>query len=169
MTAASSAITRHCMSPLASIAASHSSPWRASRGTITTRPGGPFSTAAAPSPGSGASPSSRVVRSRRRSSSIISLARSRLRTRANSARSLIGLVRKSSAPLSSPFSRSWGSDRAVTMMTGMQAVAGSALRRRQTSKPDMSGIITSSRIRSGCSSRARASAAAPESAWITSK
>ena len=38
---------------------------------------------------------------------------------------------------------------AVSMMTGIRAVAGSALSSRQTSSPDRPGSIRSSRIRSG--------------------
>ena len=53
---------------------------------------------------------------------------------------------------------------AVTMTTGMWAVTGELLSRRQTSKPSMPGIMTSRMIRSGACLRASASpsaAAAP--------
>src|SRR5260221_251922 len=65
--------------------------------------------------------------SRSCSSSIIRLRRTSERTRAKSAMSLTGLVRKSSAPASSPVSRSAASDRAVTMTTGICAVVAAAL------------------------------------------
>src|SRR5216684_781887 len=107
--------------------------------------------------------------SRSCSSSIIRLRRTSERTRAKSAMSLTGLVRKSSAPASSPVSRSAASDRAVTMTTGICAVVGSALSRRQTSKPSISGIMTSRRTRSGSSARHRRSAEAPSAALRTSK
>src|SRR5260221_2323061 len=107
--------------------------------------------------------------SRSCSSSIIRLRRTSERTRAKSAMSLTGLVRKSSAPASSPVSRSAASDRAVTMTTGICAVVGSALSRRQTSKPSISGIMTARRTRSGSSARHRRSAEAPSAALRTSK
>src|SRR5690348_10466300 len=91
------------------------------------------------------------------------------RTRANSATSLTGLVRKSSAPHSRPCTRSETSDSAVTMITGMSAVRASALRRRHTSKPSISGIITSRRTISGCSSRTARNASAPLDAVMTVK
>ena len=59
-----------------------------------------------------------------------SLSRSRLRTRSHSSARSTGLVRKSSAPASRPASRASRSLCAVTMMIGMLAVAGSALRMR---------------------------------------
>ena len=91
------------------------------------------------------------------------------RTRANSCKSLIGLVRKSSAPASRPRIRSEGSDSAVTMMTGMCAVAGTLLIRRATSKPSMPGIITSSSTMSGGASAMLSSASCPLMAVTTSK
>ncbi len=69
--------------------------------------------------------------------------RMRLRTRAMSATSSIGFVRKSSAPASSPATRSAGWSSAVTMTTGIWAVSGSPLMRLQTSSPSICGIITS--------------------------
>ena len=90
--------------------------------------------------------------SRWRHSSIMRRSRTSERTRAKSAMSLTGLVRKSSAPASSPRTRSDVSDSAVTITTGMSAVASSAFRRRHTSKPSSFGIMTSSRMRSGRSS-----------------
>ena len=89
-------------------------------------------------------PISREVTARMRSSSVIIFSRASERTRAISATSDTGLVRKSSAPASSPRTRSDGWSSAVTITTGMWWVAGLVLSRRQTSKPSMSGIITSS-------------------------
>ena len=54
-----------------------------------------------------------------RNSSVIILSRASERTRAISATSETGLVRKSSAPACSPFTRSDGWSSAVTMTTGM--------------------------------------------------
>ena len=71
------------------------------------------------------------------------------RTRASSVTSSTGLVRKSSAPASRPDILASRSLSAVIRITGISAVAGSDLSLRQTSRPDMSGITTSSRIRSG--------------------
>ena len=82
-------------------------------------------------------------------------------TRATSAAWSTGFVRYSSAPASSPATTSFGSALAVTMMIGMNGRDGSAFRRRQTSMPSSFGIMTSSRIRSGCSVLAMASAASP--------
>ena len=90
-----------------------------------------------------------------------SFSRVRLRTRANSATSSIGLVRKSSAPAFRPVSRSWRPSSAVTSTMGMWRVLASAFSRRQTSKPSMPGIITSSRMMSGWVSAAAVSAAGP--------
>ncbi len=67
------------------------------------------------------------VASRMRSSSVIILRRTRLRTRANKAESSTGLVRKSSAPASSPATRSEGWSSAVTITTGTCAVRGFGL------------------------------------------
>ena len=58
-------------------------------------------------------------RARMRSSSVIILSRASERTRAISATSDTGLVRKSSAPASSPCTRSDGWSSAVTITTGM--------------------------------------------------
>src|SRR5215469_16944083 len=91
------------------------------------------------------------------------------RTRAKRAMSLTGLVKKSSAPACRPRTRSETSESAVTITTGMSAVCGSALSRRHTSKPSISGIITSSRMMSGCSLWASFSAAAPLAAVMTVK
>ena len=70
-------------------------------------------------------------------------------TRANSSGWLIGLPRKSSAPAAMPLMRSCCGSSDVHSTTGRSAVAGSLRRRRQTSYPDMPGIITSSSTRSG--------------------
>src|SRR5215469_3274524 len=91
------------------------------------------------------------------------------RTRAKSAMSLTGLERKSSAPDSSPRTRSAASVSAVTITTGMSDVRASALSRRQTSNPSMRGIMTSSRMRSGRSSWAIRSALSPSLAASTLK
>src|SRR5215469_2906935 len=91
------------------------------------------------------------------------------RTRAKSAMSLTGLERKSSAPDSSPRTRSAASVSAVTITTGMSDVRASALSRRQTSNPSMRGIMTSSRMRSGRSSWAIRSAFSPSFAASTLK
>ena len=99
--------------------------------------------------------------SRWRSSSITSFSRVRLLTRANSMTSSIGLVRNSSAPASSPAMRSARPSRAVTSTTGIWRVAGSSFSRRQTSKPSMPGIITSSSTMSGCFGAAIARAVGP--------
>ena len=64
--------------------------------------------------------------------------------------------------------RSSGVSSAVTMITGMCAVSGLAFSTAQTSKPSMSGIITSSMTMSGCSDRAISSAWTPFSATTTS-
>src|SRR6185437_7871232 len=91
------------------------------------------------------------------------------RTRAKSAISLTGLERKSSAPASSPRTRSAASVSAVTITTGMSVVRASALSRRQTSNPSMRGIMTSSRMRSGRSSWAMRNAPSPSLAVSTLK
>src|SRR5476651_448759 len=83
---------------------------------------------------------------RMRNSSVIIFSRVSERTRAIMTTSDTGLVRKSSAPASSPRTRSEGLSSAVTMTTGMKCVAGFDFSRRQTSNPSMSGIITSSRM-----------------------
>src|SRR6185312_15269224 len=109
------------------------------------------------------------VDSRMRSSSVIILRRTRLRTRANRAASSTGLVRKSSAPASRPATRSLGWSSAVTMITGTWAVFGLDLMRRQASKPSMPGIITSSRMMSGEHSSVLAMASMPLKPVTTSK
>src|SRR5688572_18313687 len=87
--------------------------------------------------------------------------RRRVFTRAISSSRLTGLERKSSAPASMPRTRLPWSSSAVTRTTGINAVAGSALSRSQTSKPLMPGIITSSSTRSGGVAAMCASAPAP--------
>src|SRR5215469_2952419 len=114
-------------------------------------------------------PISREVSARMRSSSVTTLRRASERTRGMSAISGIGLVRKSSAPASRPRTRSDGWSRAVTITTGMWWVAGLLLSRRHTSKPSMSGIITSSRTRSHSARSQTASASLPQVAVTTSK
>src|SRR5580692_6187292 len=104
-----------------------------------------------------------------RNSSVIILSRVSERTRAISTTSDTGLVRKSSAPASRPRTRSAGLSSAVTMTTGMKCVAGFDFSRRQTSKPSMSGIMTSSRMMSHSARAQTASASAPLDAVRTSK
>src|SRR5690606_3611394 len=104
-----------------------------------------------------------------RHSSMSIFRRTSERTRASSARSSTGLVRNSSAPASSPSTRSSGRSSAVTITTGMCVQRGSALIRRQTSKPVIPGIITSSSTISGGSTSITASAEGPSSAVTTSK
>ena len=89
------------------------------------------------------------VCSRMRHSSIIIFRRTSERTRANSARSLTGLVRKSSAPASRPRTRSAALGERRHHDDGNMRVRGLALMRRQTSNPSMPGIMTSSRTMSG--------------------
>ena len=138
--------------------------WVALSSATTTRPPAPFSRPLAPS----MTPIRRPEASRWRSSSITSFRRVSERTRANSVTSSIGLVRKSSAPASSPVSRSRRPSSAVTITTGMWRVAVSARSLRHTSKPSISGIITSSRMMSGLSSTAALSASGPFRAVSTS-
>src|SRR4051812_49017198 len=114
-------------------------------------------------------PISSEVMARMRSSSVIIFRRVSDRTRAISTTSETGLVRKSSAPASNPRTRSAGLSSAVTITTGMKCVAGLAFSRRQTSKPSMSGIITSSRMMSHSARAQIASASAPLHAVSTSK
>jgi hypothetical protein len=102
-----------------------------------------------------------------RNSRTVSRARIRERTRARSVTSSTGLVRKSSAPASSPAIFDARSESVVTSRTGMSAVSGSALIRRQTSRPDISGISTSRMMRSGRFSRAARRPTAPLSACST--
>ena len=102
-------------------------------------------------------------------SSFSVLRRARFLTRVIRAMSSTGLVRKSSAPASSPctLSEAWSS--AVTMTTGTCRVLGALLMRRQTSKPSMPGIITSSSTTSTRSASSTSSASLPECAVSTSK
>jgi hypothetical protein len=58
---------------------------------------------------------------------------------------------------------------AVSAITGMPAVVGSALMRRVASQPSMTGRLMSIRISSGSSLKALATPAAPSSAITTSK
>ena len=95
------------------------------------------------------------------------LRRSRVRTRASSSARSTGLVRKSSAPASSPRSRSVASSRAVTSMIGIIAVEGTVFSRRVTASPFMPGMRTSSRMRSGGAAATEASALAPSTASAT--
>ena len=138
--------------------------WRSLSSTIRTRPPRPSRRAAAPA----ITPMRRPEASRWRSSSITSLKRVRLRTRANSMTSSIGLVRKSEAPDSRPWMRSPRPSSAVISTTGMWRVTGSSLSFRQTVKPSMPGIMTSSRIMSGRSRAAMARAVGPSIAVETS-
>ncbi|MEA2871111.1 MAG: hypothetical protein QOH67_1087, partial [Hyphomicrobiales bacterium] len=114
-------------------------------------------------------PMSREVTARMRNSSAAILSRTSERTRASSAMSDTGFVRKSSAPASRPRTRSDGWSSAVTITTGMWCVTGFAFSRRHTSKPSISGIITSSSTMSHCARSQSASASAPELAVETSK
>jgi hypothetical protein len=57
----------------------------------------------------------------------------------------------------------------VTITTGMWCVFGPDLSRRHTSKPSISGIITSSSTMSHCARSQIASASAPLAAVTTSK
>src|SRR5260221_11529710 len=114
-------------------------------------------------------PISSEVSARMRSSSVIIFSRVSDRTRAISTMSVTGLVRKSSAPASSPRTRSAGLSSAVTITTGMKCVAGLDFSRRQTSKPSMSGIITPSRVMSHSARAQISSASAPLDAVRTSK
>src|SRR6476661_9988641 len=114
-------------------------------------------------------PISSEVMARMRSSSVIIFRRVSERTRAISTMSDTGLVRKSSAPASSPRTRSAGLSSAVMITTGMKCVAGFDLSRRQTSKPSMSGIMTSSRMMSHSARAQTASASPPLDAVSTSK
>src|SRR5205823_6584279 len=119
---------------------------------------------------SGASmPISSEVMARMRSSSVIIFSRVSERTRAISTMSDTGLVKKSSAPASSPRTRSAGLSSAVMITTGMKWVAGLDFSRRQTSKPSMSGIMMSSSTMSHSARAHIASASAPLEAVSTSK
>ncbi len=81
---------------------------------------------------------------------------------------LNGLPIKSSAPASIPLILAPVSCMPVTMITGMSRNASSSFNRRQTSKPFMSGIKTSSMIRSTSAFLARYKASLPFSALYTS-
>src|ERR1700730_9005100 len=129
----------------------------------------PFPASATASRSGACTPISSEVMARIRSSSVIILSRVSARTRAIRTTSDTGLVRKSSAPASSPRTRSAGLSSAVIMTTGMKWVAGLDFRRRQTSKPSMSGIMTSSRMMSHSARAAIVSASAPFDAVRTSK
>ena len=111
----------------------------------------------------------RPVRARISISSVSILRRARFLTRVTSAISSTGLVRKSSAPPSSPrtLSETWSS--AVTRTTGTWWVFGLALMRRQVSKPSISGIMTSSSTTSTRSRSQISSASLPLPAVSTSK
>jgi hypothetical protein len=76
-------------------------------------------------------PKACAVSPRTRHSSSSRFSRTKPRTRASNVSYSNGLVRKSSAPTSSPCSRSVGSPSAVTITTGMWVVMLSDLRRRQ--------------------------------------
>src|SRR5580704_19167589 len=134
---------------------------------MSTRPWRPVSATASRSGDS--MPISREVKTRMRSSSETILSRVNERTRAISTSSGIGLVKKSSAPASSPRTLSEGWSSAVTMTTGIWWVAGLVFNRRHTSNPSMSGIITSSRTRSHSARSQIVSASSPLMAVITSK
>src|SRR5579864_8598846 len=114
-------------------------------------------------------PISLDVSARRRSSSVTIFSRASERTRDTSCTSVTGLVRKSSAPASRPRTRSDGWSSAVTMTTGMWWVNGLDLSLRQTSKPSMSGIITSSSTMSHSARSQRSKACSPLWAVMTSK
>ena len=105
-----------------------------------------------------------------RSSSITIFSRVSERTRANSSdvvdrlgQEIVGAGLQAARP-----GRRGGPARSPCT-TGMWWVAGSSFSRRQTSKPSMPGIITSSRTMSGIRRAAIASASAPFEAVITSK
>ncbi len=135
--------------------------------TIRMRPLRPASASASRS---GLSmPISREVTARMRNSSVIILSRDSERTRAISATSETGLVRKSSAPDSNPLTRSEGWSSAVTITTGIWCVPTPLLSRRHTSKPSMSGIITSSSTTSHSARSQMANASWPLTAVMTSK
>src|SRR5262245_13059208 len=114
-------------------------------------------------------PISSEVIARMRNSSVIIFSRVSERTRAISTRSDTGLVRKSSAPASRPRTRSAGLSSAVIITTGMKCVNGLDFSRRHTSKPSMSGIMTSSRMMSHSARWQICSASAPLAAVSTSK
>src|SRR5919199_682597 len=131
------------------------------------RPARPSTRAASASASS--SPISLLVAARIRSSSVSILSLVRLRTRAMSAMSPTGLVRKSSAPASSPLTRSAGWSSAVTISTGTWCVFGLLFSRRQVSKPSRPGIITSRSTMSQGTRSQMSSASRPLPAVRTSK
>ena len=75
-------------------------------------------------------------------------------TRITSSSLLKGFVKKSLAPTWKPCTRSLGLFNAVRKMMGISLVSGSFFRIAAVSKPLISGIMTSSRIRSGFSALA---------------
>ena len=77
-----------------------------------------------------------------------------------------GLVIKSSAPQSIPVIFESLSDSDVTSTIGINWVSGCDFNVRQTSKPDMPGIITSSKIISGSSFSICSSASIPFVAFL---
>src|SRR5947199_1497682 len=135
----------------------------------TNRMRPPFPASATALRSGACTPISSEVMARMRSSSVIIFNRVRERTRAISTTSDTGLVRKSSAPASSPRTRSAGLSSAVIMTTGMKCVAGLDFSRRHTSKPSISGIITSSRMMSHSARAQISSASEPLAAVSTSK
>ena len=82
-------------------------------------------------------------------SSIVRLRPSAVLILASSSRSSTGFERKSSAPASMPRTRSSTAFSAVIRTTGISLVAGSSFSIRRALIPSISGIITSSRTRSG--------------------
>src|SRR5262249_30052037 len=80
-----------------------------------------------------------------------------------------GLVSRSPPPAGSAFSRSPAMAFAVSAITGMCWVAGSALIRRVASSPSILGRVRSIRMRSGCSDAAMATPWAPSVATTTLK
>ncbi len=90
-------------------------------------------------------------------------------TRASSSFGWNGLAMKSSAPASKAFSLSSNSVRPVKMIMGILAVSGRWRRRRHSSYPSMSGIITSRIASDGCAGPIAASASSPLTAAATSK
>ena len=73
------------------------------------------------------------------------------RTRAKSSTGSTGLLTYMIPPASKPAATSSGRSRAVTKTTGMFAVFGSALSSFVACQPSRPGIMTSIKIRSGCS------------------
>ena len=102
------------------------------------------------------------------SSSVKSLRRSRDLTRAINSSARTGLFRKSSAPASMPRTLSPLSLSPVISTNGIRRVAGFSFSSRQNSYPDLPGMITSERIRSGGWRRTSASASCALAAVTTS-